>query len=55
MLEPQHEKAPRPVQPKCATVVNDKPCNHALSFHGAKRERCRALGCHCPVWTPPSE
>lgn len=51
------EKIDRKNQPRCANVVDGKPCNHPRSFHGKKQEKgkaalgaCKALGCHCPRW-----
>lgn len=36
-------------QPKCGS------CNHPKSFHGGGETECRALGCHCEMWTEPAE
>ncbi len=30
--------------PRCQT------CNHAGSFHGSERSRCRTMGCRCGAW-----
>lgn len=50
------EPHPRPVQPRCARVVDGKACNHPLSFHSGREDGpCKALGCHCPGFVAPEK
>lgn len=41
------QKFDRKNQPRCANVVDGRPCNHSKSFHGKDGGRCKALGCKC--------
>jgi hypothetical protein len=46
LLPPAPVRFRRGQLPRCSRAG----CNHAISFHGRERGRCRVMGCRCAGW-----